>query len=94
MFEELNLQKENHSKVKDLKHNIFEMQKYLKPCKIKITQEEAQDFLKLRSRMSDVKVNYKGKYETYLCQVCKIDDESQEHIISNSKRLIEKRKKK
>ena len=36
-------------------------------------------------RMSDVKVNYKGKYDTYVCQVCKIDDESQEHIISKCK---------
>ena len=81
VFEELNLLKENHSKVKHLKHYVFEMQKYFKPCNIKITKEEAQEIFKLRSRVSDVKLNYKGKYETYECQVCKKEDESQEHII-------------
>ena len=38
VFEELNLLKENHSKVKHLKHYVFEMQKYFKPCNIKITK--------------------------------------------------------
>ena len=87
VFEELNLLKESHSKVKHLKHYVFEMQKYFKPCNIKITKEEAQEIFKLRSRVSDVKLNYKGKYETYECQVCKKEDESQEHIIVKCKSL-------
>ena len=82
VFEDLNRQKENHSKVNKLIHNSFEMQKYFKPCQIKITKEEAQEILKLRSRMSNVKVNYKQKYETHECDMCdENEDESQEHLI-------------
>ena len=40
------------------------------PCNIKITTEEAQEILKLRSRMSDVKSNYKAKYESLKCEMC------------------------
>ena len=31
--------------------------------------------------MSDVKPNFRGKYETYECDVCGEDDENQEHLI-------------
>ena len=58
------------------------MQKYLKPCNIKITKEEAQEIFKLRSRMSDVKSNYKGKYESLKCEMCdENEDETQKHIL-------------
>ena len=36
------------------------MQKYFTSCEVKVTQEEAQDIFKLRTR---VKCNYKGKYQ-------------------------------
>ena len=82
VFEDLNKQKENHSKVCHIKHTVFEMQKYLKPCNIKITKEEAQEIFKLRSRMSDVKSNYKGKYESLKCEMCdENEDETQKHIL-------------
>ena len=32
---------------------------------------------KLRTRVTDVKCNYKGKYESFECEICKKDDESQ-----------------
>ena len=60
VFQELQKQKLNHSKVKDIKHEIFQMQKYLKACNVKITKEEAQEIFKLRSRVTDVKSNSKG----------------------------------
>ena len=63
-FQDFNYQKENHSKVCHIKYTSFEMQKYLKPGNMKITKEKAQEIFKLRSRMSDVKSNYKGKYES------------------------------
>ena len=84
-FEDLNNQKKNHSKVMHLEHKNFEMQKYLKQCNIKITQEEAQEIFKLRSRVSNVKINYKGKYDTYECEACKHikpEEESQKHVIN------------
>ena len=76
-FEDLIIKQESHSKVKGLKYKIFQMQKYLTPCEINITQEEAQEIFKLRTRVTDVKYNYKGKYESFECEICKKDDESQ-----------------
>ena len=89
-FQELQKQKVNHSKVKDIKHQIFQMQKYLKACNVKITKEEAQEIFKLRSRVTDVKCNFKGKFDNLECDGCKMEDESQQHIILNCKILSEK----
>ena len=61
------------------------MQKYLKPNESKIKLEEAQEIFKMRSRVSNVKTNFKGKYQSFECMVCKIEDETedetQQHII-------------
>ena len=57
------------------------MQKYLTSCEVKITQEEAQAIFKLRTRMTDVKCNYRGKYESLECEICIKDEESQKHIL-------------
>ena len=62
-FERLVKLKETHSKLNNLEYNQFKMQNYFKASRIKITQEEIQTIFKLRSRMIDVKVNFKGKYE-------------------------------
>ena len=81
VFEELINKKDSHSKIKDITYRIFQMQKYLTSCEVKITQEEAQAIFKLRTRVTDVKCNYKGKYESFECEICKKDDESQKHIL-------------
>ena len=91
-FNDLKLQKEKHSKVIQIRYDTFEMQKYLKSCEIKITKEEAQEIFKLRTRTSDVKTNYKGKYESLECYACKIEQESQKHVIE-CKKLNEKNEK-
>ena len=88
-FKDLKIQKEKHSKVKDIEYNTFDMQKYLKSCEIKITKEEAQEIFKLRTRTSDVKANYKGKYENLECFACENDEETQKHIIIKCKILNE-----
>ena len=83
-FEDLSNQKMNHSKVMHIEHHNLEMQKYFKKCNIKITQDEVQEIFKLRSRVSDVKTNYKGKYESFQCEACQhieIEEESQKHIM-------------
>ena len=80
-FERLNKLKVNHSKVSHLKHYKLEMQRYLKSSKEKMKQEEAQTIFKLRSRVTDVKINLRGKYETFECEVCKEEEESQNHIM-------------
>ena len=62
-------------------HRKLEMQKYLRPTENKIMQEEAQEIFKLRSRVSDVKINFRGKYENFECEICMEEDETQKHII-------------
>ena len=72
--------KANHSKVKTLKHENKGMQKYLKHSKMKITIEERQLIFKMRSEVTNIKMNYKGMYENFQCEVCNEEDETQEHI--------------
>ena len=78
-FKELTKKKENHSKVMSLKHKNLEMQKYLKPNKI-ATIEESQEIFKMRSKVTDVKGNFKGKYDSIECNFCN-EDELQKHIM-------------
>ena len=58
------------------------MQKYLKACNIRITQEEAQEIFRLRSRVSNVKTNFKANFDTYECEACFCEEESQKHILN------------
>ena len=46
------------------------MQNYLKPNRVMITQNEIQTMFKLRSRVTDVKQNFKAKYENLECRNC------------------------
>ena len=61
------------------------MQKYLQPNTTKISTEEAQLIFKIRYRTPSVKVNLKGKYESYECRACHEESESQEHIAKQCK---------
>ena len=73
--------KANHSKVKTLKLENRGMQKYLKNSRMKITIEERQLIFKIRSEVTNVKMNFKGMYENFKCEVCNEEDENQEHIL-------------
>ena len=57
------------------------MQNYLKANQSKITQEEARRNFKMRCMVSDVKANFKWKYENVDCEKCE-EEENQEHVIS------------
>ena len=61
------------------------MQKYLKNGKIHITIEERQLVFKLRAQVTNVKMNFKGMYQDFLCEICNEENESQEHIIKCKK---------
>ena len=74
-------------------HERLKMQGYLKPNKIKMKIEEAQEIFRMRSRVTDLKTNFKGKYESFECDVCKIDDETQKHIIECKEIINEKRRR-
>ena len=57
------------------------MQNYLKENKLNMSQELTQTIFKMRSRMEEVKINFRGKYENLECEVCKEVEESQKHIL-------------
>ena len=57
------------------------MQKYLQPNKSKMSKEEAQLIFKLRCRVTETKVNLKGKYDKLECEACGIEEENQQHIL-------------
>ena len=73
--------KKSHSKVKHLEHNSMGMQKYLQPNSAKMSKEEAQLIFKLRCQVTNVKTNLKGKYDELECRACKIEQETQKHIV-------------
>ena len=73
--------KSGHSKVKHLKHGKLKIQSYLLPNTEKISKEEMQMIFKLRCRVTDLKTNMKGIYDSYECQICENEEETQEHIL-------------
>ena len=74
-------EKESHSKVRNLEHNAIKMQKYLQPNGIKMTKEEAQLIFHLRCRVTEAKINLRGKYDNLECGACGVEEETQQHII-------------
>ena len=69
----------------DIVHNELEMQTYLSPNICEMTVDDAKYIFLLRSRMVDVKANYKGKYFDYLCTECGKEEETQQHVLECSK---------
>ena len=65
---DLNTVKESHSKVRDLKHTILKMQKYLTLNEKSMSKEDAQLIFKLKSRVTE-------------CSACGEENENQEHIL-------------
>ena len=77
----LNEIKANHSKVQKLGHEKLKMQNYLKANNHKMSQNESETIFKMRSRVSNVKTNYRGRFENFECSLCNEDMETQQHII-------------
>ena len=81
------MKKESHSKVRNVEHKKFEMQTYLKANGSKITQLEAREIFKLRCRVTDVKANFRGKFENIECESCDEHEEENQNHIMHCKRL-------
>ena len=79
-FENLESLKQSHSKVKKVEHIGIKIQKYLQPNNSKMTKVEAQLIFKIRCRMTEAKVNLKGKYDNWECSAFGLEEESQEHL--------------
>ena len=78
-LEQLTKEKTKHTKVAHIKHSVLEIQEYLKPGELSI--QEAKFLFSLRSRMLDIKCNFKGKYSNTLCPLCKKEEDSQKHLL-------------
>ena len=48
-----------------------------------LSRKETSILFKARTRMTDIKGNYKNKYEDNTCRLCKNDIETQDHIFEN-----------
>ena len=81
VFKSLTKKKLSHSKVMHIDHYMLKMRKYLMPSSIKITKDERKLIFRLRSRTTETKTNFKGKYDYFECDVCGKEEESQEHIL-------------
>ncbi len=46
-----------------------------------LTRTQASTIFKARTRMLDVKNNFRGKYKSTECRLCKAETETQEHIL-------------
>ena len=60
---------------------MLQVRIYLKPSEANATKEEIQLISKLRCRMTETKTNLKGLYDSYKCDLCGEEDESQAHIL-------------
>ena len=89
-FKKLLSMKEKHKKGSNLQFKTLEISSYLTTNKLNV--REAKLLFKIRSRMLDVRNNYKGKYmpqcrngltetEVLICQLCKGESDTQEHVL-------------
>ena len=71
------------SKGKEINYYKMELTHYLTSSS-HLTLQEKKELVKMRTRMTDVKSNYKNKYESLNCDKCgKINyfiEETQEHV--------------
>ena len=86
-YESLIRKKNTHSKMENIQYREMELQGYLKSnCKLKY--EDKQLLFKLRTRMTEVKHNFRNKYADQICPLCKSEEDTQYHLI-NCQRILE-----
>ena len=87
MLEDLKKNGEHKSKVVHLlRHSQkekFEMSKYIN----QLDRKEVNTIFKTRTRMLEVKENYKNKYPDQKCRMCNVADETQEHILQTCPKI-------
>jgi hypothetical protein len=76
----LNLVKSKHTKVLNIVHQKLEISRYFIGNEMRI--QECKFLFALRSRMVDVKANYRDKYWDTIFPCCKLEDDTQEHLLS------------
>ena len=57
------------------------MQNNLKPKRSKLEIAKDQEIFKMKTRLSDIKLDFKGKSENFACNIYENEDETQKHTI-------------
>ena len=78
-LEELNSIKARHSKVLHIVHRKLTIQNYLGGTDT--SSLESKFLFALRSRMVDLKANYRDKYGDNICPCCQDTEDTQEHLL-------------
>ena len=86
--------KEKHSKVKELKYEKMEIQSYFLPNKMECTKEDIQLIFRIRSNMTNVKMNRKKMFKSHECSKCFEENETQAHVYNCNEIWKEMGKKK
>ena len=86
-LKDLEEKKSSHSKVSHLQHEYLRMKTYLMPTQVKMSREEKQLIFQLRSRVTQVKMNYRKMHERLECEICELEDETQKHVYECTKLL-------
>ena len=85
-LEYLTILKKKHSKVDFIEHTSLKIQPYFSADDSAKTISNIQDLFKIRSRMLELKTNYKENYTEYNCDECKIigliNEDSQSHLLN------------
>lgn len=71
----------SHSKARHIKHEKLSLQSYLQPGMNNLTIKERQFIFAARTKMLDLKGNFKVGQNNISCRKCELSDETQEHII-------------
>jgi hypothetical protein len=71
--------------VENVKHLLLKIRKYFLPSNVNATKDVIKLIFKLSCRMTETKINDKGLNDTYACDVCGDEDESQAHILKCTK---------
>ena len=79
-FEYLTSLQEMHSKSKELNYSELQLQYYLRPGNSLTIKEKAFIF-SARSRMLDIKCNFKFGKSEFMCRKCNMAEEQQKHIL-------------
>ena len=82
-FQYLQQIKSGHSKVMHIQYDQLQMQDYFLPGRI--STQLAKFAFVCRTRMLRVGANYKGKTTRPLCPMCKVEYDSQSHLLACSK---------
>ena len=73
--------KETHSKVRKIKHNELKLQPFLASNQREMTIKEKQFAVAARTRMLDLRTNFKVGAADTKCRRCKREEETQEHLL-------------